>query len=98
MPDSTGLHLEMNEAPSYEEMKRRKTSLPESVLFGDNITINYPIPPESIPYTAIPSIALYIFSSAFYSLEIHNYLIISLSYPISVSLFILLFLLILLLK
>ena len=42
-------------------MKRRKTSLPDTVLFNDAIPINYPIPPESIQYATISSITLYSF-------------------------------------
>lgn len=80
-------------------MKRRKTSLPDTVLFNDAIPINYPIPPESIPYTAISSITLYSLSlSSFYSLEIHNYLIISLLCLLLINQFILLFQLMLLMK
>ena len=42
-------------------MKRRKTSLPDNVIFNEPIPINYPIPPESTQYATISSITLYSF-------------------------------------
>lgn len=42
-------------------MKRRKTSLPDNIIFNEPIPINYPIPPESIQYATISSITLYSF-------------------------------------
>lgn len=47
---------ELNESGNYEVSKRRKTSIQEDVMFEDNITINYPISQETIPYSSIHSL------------------------------------------
>ena len=48
----------LTDPTGYDMAKRRKTSIQDD-LFGDNMAINYPIPPVTIPYTSLPSMSSY---------------------------------------
>ena len=57
VPQQSEMELDvLGDSTGYEMQKRRKTSIQDE-FFGDNLTINYAITPEGIPYAGIPSIA-----------------------------------------